>query len=72
MATTIQVSDSIKGTLDKMKLFDRESYNEILERMIEDNLELNENTKREIEEARKRIKAGEFMMQEQVEKKLGL
>jgi len=72
MATTIQISDSIKQTLEGMKMFNRESYNEVIERMIEDNLELNEKTKKEIGEARKRIKSGKFITQEQIEKNLGL
>jgi predicted transcriptional regulator len=72
MATTIQISDMTKQILDKMRLFGRETYNEVIDRMIEDNQELSEKTKKEIEEARKRIKAGKFLTQEQVEKKLGL
>lgn len=40
--------------------------------MIEDSLELNDKTKKEIEEARKRIAKGEFYTQEEVERKLGL
>jgi len=72
MPTTIQISEVIKSNLDHMKLFERETYNEIIERMIEDNLELNEKTKKEIEEARKRVKSGKFLTQEQVEKGLGL
>ncbi len=72
MATTIQISDESKQILDRMKLFQRETYNEILERMIEDNLELNEKTKKEIGEARKQIKAGKFLTEEEVEKRLGL
>ena len=69
MATTIQISDNMKHTLDRMKLFDRETYNDILERMIEDNLEINEKTKIELEEARKRIKAGKFVTHEEVKKR---
>lgn len=71
MSTTIQISDNIKQVLERMKLFQRESYNEVLERMIEDNLELNEKTKKEIEEARKRVKSGKFLTQEQIEKRFG-
>ena len=52
MTTTIQISNEVKQKLEKMKLFARESYNETIERMIEDELELNEQTKKEIEEAR--------------------
>jgi len=69
MATTIQISNSVKETLDNMKLFDRETYNEIIENMIEDNLELNEKTKKEIEERRK---SKDFISIEDVEKHLGL
>jgi len=72
MPTTIQISDSVRNTLEKMKLIERETYNDIIERMIEDDLELNEKTKKEVEEARKRIKSGRFLTQKEVEKRLGL
>jgi predicted transcriptional regulator len=68
MPTTIQVSDNIKHVLDRMKLFNRETYNEIIERMIEDDFELNEKTKKEIEEARK----GKSVSHEEVKRRLGL
>ncbi|MCK5043979.1 hypothetical protein KAR52_03200 [Candidatus Pacearchaeota archaeon] len=56
MTTTIQISDNVKLSLDKMRLLERESYNDLLEFMIEDNLELNKKTKLEIEERRKNDK----------------
>lgn len=72
METTIRVSHEVKEQLNKMKLFERETYNDVIENMIEDNLELNEKTKKEIEEARRRIKKGEFDTHEEVGKMLGL
>ena len=72
MQTTIQISDSVKRVLDKMKIFQRETYNEVIENMIEDNLELNQKTKDEIEEARKQIKAGKVVSHEEVKRKYGL
>ncbi|MFA5259572.1 MAG: hypothetical protein WC402_05865 [Candidatus Pacearchaeota archaeon] len=72
MSTTIQISDNVKNTLDKMKMLERETYNDIIERMLEDDLELNAQTKKDIEEARKGIKSGKFYTQEEVEKKLGI
>lgn len=72
MTTTIQISDEVKHKLERMKLFARESYNEILERMIEDELDLNEQTKKEVEEARKRILDGKGISHEQVMKKFGI
>lgn len=72
MATTIQISDKVKTLLDKMRLLQRESYNDIIEFMIEDNLEMNEKTKLEIEEARKRIAKGETISHEDAMRRLGL
>ena len=72
MPTTIQISNNVKQTLDKMKIFERETYNEVIENMIEINLELNDKTKKEIEEARKRVNSGDFVSHEEVGKRLGL
>ena len=69
MSTTIQISDNVKKVLERMKLFDRDSYNEVIERMIEDDLELNEQTKKELEERRKDPK---LISHEEVKKRLGL
>ena len=70
METTIRIADKVKQRLDKLKLFERESYNEVIEVLLEDHLELNEEAKKEIIEARKRIAGGEFYTQEEVEKAL--
>jgi predicted transcriptional regulator len=72
MSTTIQISDNIQQILERMKMFKRETYNDVIERMVEDDLEINDRTKKEIEEARKQIKAGKFITQEEAEKRLGL
>jgi predicted transcriptional regulator len=69
MPTTIQISDNVKAVLDRMKMMERETYNEIIERMIEDDLELNEKTKKEIEERRK---SKNFISHEEAKKRLGL
>jgi len=68
MPTTIQISDNVKSVLDRMKMIERETYNDVIERMIEDDLELNEKTKKEIEEARK----GKSISHAEVKKRLGL
>jgi len=69
MSTTIQISDNVKSILDRMKLIERETYNEIIERMIEDDMKLSEKTKKELEE---RKKSKEFISHEEVKKRLGL
>ena len=58
MATTIQVSRELLGTLQKRKLYDKESYEEVIWDLVEDSRELNEETKRDIEKARAEIKVG--------------
>lgn len=68
MTTTIQISDNVKSVLDRMKMIERETYNDIIERMIEDDLELNEKTKKEIEEAKK----GKSISHIEVKKRFGL
>ncbi len=54
-----------------MKLHPRETYSEVLERILEDLSELNEETKREIERAIKEIQAGKFKTHEQVKAEMG-
>ena len=68
METTIRLSNRVKSQLDKMKLFERESYNDIIGFLIEDHMEVNEKTKRELVKARKE----KSFSHEEVEKKLGL
>ena len=72
MATTIQVSERLVDTLKIRKQYDKESYEEVIWDLVEDTLEINEETKKEIEQARADIKAGKFYTHEQVKKELGL
>ncbi len=69
METTIKISNEVKKCLDKMKLFERETYNDVLEFLIEDHLELNSKTKKELEERRKNP---ELISHEEAGKILGL
>ncbi len=71
MATTIQIKDEIKAALNRMKLFERETYNDVLERLIEDVQELNDETKKEIELALKEIESGRYVTHEKLKKELG-
>ena len=72
MATTIQVSEELMDTLKKRKQYEKESYEEVIWNLVEDNMEINEATKKEIAEARAAIKAGHFYTHEQVKKRLGM
>ena len=73
MATsTIQLSTELKHTLQSMKLHPRETFNDVLERLVEDLRELDKETVAEVEEARAAIRAGRYLTQEQVRKAMGL
>jgi len=54
-----------------MKLHPRESYEEVLERLLEDLHELNDQTKEEIEKALKEVKAGKYRTHEQLKAEMG-
>jgi hypothetical protein len=72
MSTTIQISENLHKELLKRKFFDRETYEEVIWDMLEDTRELNEQTKKEIAEARAEIKAGKIHKLSKVRKELGL
>ena len=61
MATTIQVSNDLREELTHRKIFEKETYEEVIWDLIEDTLELSEQTKRDLEEARKEIKEGKVI-----------
>jgi len=72
MASTIQVSKVLMKALQARKMYDKESYEEIIWDLMEDSMELSEETKRTIEKSRKEIAKGKFFTHEQVKKELGI
>lgn len=72
MATTIQISEELLGTLKQRKLSEKESYEELIWDLLEDSMELSEEAKREIKKAEADIKAGRIYTMAQVKKELGL
>ena len=71
MATTIQISEKLQNELNKRKLSERETYEEVIWDLLEDTMELSEETKKEIELARKEIKEGKFIPLSEAKKELG-
>ncbi len=69
--TTIQLSQDMKKVLEGMKLHPRETYQEVLERLLEDLQELSEQTKKEVEQAIRDIKAGRYRTHQQLKDELG-
>jgi BMFP domain-containing protein YqiC len=61
----------MKKTLESLKMHPRETYEEVLERLLEDLRELNQQTKREIEKASREIKEGKFRTHEELRADMG-
>ena len=72
MATTIQINEATQKALQKRKIYDQETYDEVIQDLIEDTLELSEETKRDIAKARAEVAAGKVIPLEEVKRKLGL
>ena len=72
MATTIQVSKKLMESLKTRKMYDKESYEDIIWDLLEDSMELSEETKRHIKQSEKEIKEGKTVPLADVKRKLGL
>ena len=72
MATTIQVSSDLVEELKNRKMYNKESYEEVIWDLLEDSKELSEETKRKIKLAEEQVKRGQVYTHEQVKKEIGL
>ncbi len=75
--TTIKIHKDTKFKLDEFREYKNESYDEIIKKMlyivkkIKTNPKLSKETLLAIEKARKRIKEGKFITEEEAKKRLG-
>lgn len=67
----MQVSIRLKKELDSLKIHPRETYNDVLERLLEDRRELNSETQLRVEKARQDVRAGKFKTHKQLLTELG-
>lgn len=72
MATTIQISHELKERLSLRKMSDKDRYEDVIWDLLEDTLELSDQTKKEIDIARKEFQQGKFVTHAQLKKELGL
>lgn len=76
MVTTIQLDEKTKSKLTKLKNFPRESYDDVVNRLIkiveEDSATLSDNTIHDLEDALEDVRKGRLVSHEQVKKKYGL
>ncbi|MFT4309437.1 MAG: hypothetical protein ACMXYL_03040 [Candidatus Woesearchaeota archaeon] len=71
-STTIQISSELQKELNKMKLYSRETYEEVIWNIIEDTKELSEQTKRDIALSRKEIAEGKYITLSDLKKKYNI
>lgn len=72
MATTIQVSQDLLKELKSRKMYDKESYEEIIWDLLEDSKELSKETLQNIKEAEEDVKARRTSTLEEVKAELGI
>ena len=72
MVTTIQVSENLINTLKNKKIYAHESYEEIIWDLLEDSMELSEETKKDILKAEEEFKKRKIHTLSEVKKELGL
>jgi predicted transcriptional regulator len=77
-ATTIKIHEDTKFQIDKFREYKNESYDEVLKKLVyianktKSEPELSREAIEQIEKARKRIKEGNFVTEEEARKRLGL
>lgn len=78
METTIKLQKNTKSELDKLRQYKNESYDELVRKMLQiikvarKEPKLSQQTIKEIDEARSRIKKGDFYTEQEAKKILGL
>jgi len=70
METTIQISKNLLAKLAKMKMHEKESYENVIWDLIEDKMEFSRETKLNIEKSEREIKEGKTISLEGIKKKL--
>ena len=69
--TSIQIKKDTKLKLDSLKISKRDTYNDIIENLLEDSYELNKETMEDIQKAIEEYKQGKSHSLEEVKKQLG-
>jgi predicted transcriptional regulator len=74
-ATTIYIREDLKGRLDSLKQNPKESYNDVIERLVSravDDEPLSKEAIKGLEEALEEIRQGRLISEEEIMKKYGV
>ena len=72
MVTSIQISEDLREELQKRKLAETETYEEVIWDLLEDSRELSDETKKSVARARAEVKEGKTSPLADVKRALGL
>lgn len=72
MVTTIQISEELRELLKKRKLNQKESYEDVIWDLLEDVMELSEETLQAIKEAGEDFRLGRTTSHKDIKKELGI
>ena len=72
MATTIQISNKLKELLNGLKLYEKETYEEVILNLVEDSMELSSESKKMIEQSEKEINSGKYSTLSEFERELDI
>lgn len=70
MVTSIQISEQLKDALKQRKMYDKETYEEIIWDLLEDQMELKSEVLESIEQGLKEYEEGKFFTSDEVFKAL--
>lgn len=70
--TTIQISHKLHEALKVRKISKKETYEEVIWDLLEDTMELSEETKMNISKSEKEIREGKTASLSEIEKRLGM
>ncbi|MBU4242578.1 MAG: hypothetical protein KKA65_01250 [Nanoarchaeota archaeon] len=68
--TTIQISKDLLEDIKSRKMYDKETYEDIIRDLLEDTMELSKQTLANIKKSEEDIKAGRVHKLEEIEKRL--
>ncbi|MFH1256277.1 MAG: hypothetical protein V1494_03195 [Candidatus Diapherotrites archaeon] len=71
MATTIQVSKTLMDKLKVRKMSEKESYEDVIWDLLEDSMELSDETKNNIARSEAEIRAGKTVSFDEIKRKYG-
>jgi predicted transcriptional regulator len=77
-STTLKIREDTKGELDRFREHRNETYDDVIRKVLyiaktaKTNPKLSKETVAQIEQARKRLKAGKFLTEDEARKRLGL